>query len=162
LSLNQEISLLVSHIAEKALAQQIRISTAESCTGGGIATALTEIAGSSEWFEGGIVSYSNQVKSDLLGIKPETLEHYGAVSEEVALAMAISIQQKTETQLAVAVTGIAGPSGGSEDKPVGTVWIAWKLQNNTAQARKFVFPGNRSEVRENTVLEALKGLNFRL
>jgi len=162
LSLNQEISLLVNHIADKALAQQIRISTAESCTGGGIATALTEIAGSSEWFEGGIVSYSNQVKRDLLGVKPEILDQYGAVSEEVALAMVTSIQQKTETQLAVAVTGIAGPGGGSEDKPVGTVWIAWKSQNNTAHAAKFVFPGKRSEVRKSTVLEALKGLNFRL
>jgi len=158
----QEIPLLVSSIAEKARAQNIRISTAESCTGGGIATALTEIAGSSEWFEGGIVSYSNQLKRDLLGVNPETLEQCGAVSKEVALEMAISVQAKTKTHLSVAVTGIAGPGGGSEEKPVGTVWIAWKVQDESATATKFEFSGNRSDVRQQTIVEALKGFILRL
>jgi nicotinamide-nucleotide amidase len=159
---SQEITLLVSSIADKARAQKIHISTAESCTGGGIATALTEIAGSSDWFEGGIVSYSNQLKRDLLGVEPEILEQYGAVSEEVALAMVNSVQTKTNTQLSVAVTGIAGPSGGSVDKPVGTVWLAWKIQDEPATATRFLFPGSRSEVRQNSIIEALKGLNLRL
>ncbi len=144
---SQEITLLVSSIADKARAQKIHISTAESC---------------SDWFEGGIVSYSNQLKRDLLGVEPEILEQYGAVSEEVALAMVNSVQTKTNTQLSVAVTGIAGPSGGSVDKPVGTVWLAWKIQDEPATATRFLFPGSRSEVRQNSIIEALKGLNLRL
>ncbi len=160
--MSQEIPELVAAIAEKAIRLDYRLATAESCTGGAIATALTEIAGSSAWFEGGIVSYSNQLKQNLLGVSLKSLDVYGAVSEQVAIEMVEGVIQNTATQAAVSVTGIAGPSGGSKDKPVGTVWIAWKINNQPPEAKKFSFSGSRFEVRKETVIEAIKGLLSRL
>ena len=132
--------------------------TAESCTGGWIAKVLTDIAGSSAWFECGIAAYSYESKQGLLGVRPETLEHHGAVSRETVLEMVSGALVHSAATLAVAVTGIAGPSGGVPDKPVGTVWVAWKRRGGYATAEVFHFDGDREAVRRQTVEVALQGL----
>lgn len=134
-----------------------RLVTAESCTGGWIAKAATDIAGSSDWFDCGIVAYSYEAKQALLGVRPQTLEMHGAVSRETAMEM-VSGALVTGASVAVAVTGIAGPGGGSEDKPVGTVWIAWKRRGGYARAEVFHFAGDREAVRRQTVAQALIGV----
>ena len=134
-----------------------RLATAESCTGGLIAAACTELAGSSDWFERGFVSYSNAAKTDLLGVPPALIAAHGAVSEPVVRAMAEGALARSHAQLSVAVTGIAGPTGGSEDKPVGTVWFAWCGGGQTLAERQ-VLTGNRAAVRAQTVRWALDGL----
>ena len=134
-----------------------RLATAESCTGGLIAGACTELAGSSDWFERGFVSYSNQAKTELLGVPAELIATHGAVSEPVVRAMAEGALARSHAQLSVAVTGIAGPTGGSEDKPVGTVWFGWCGGGQTRTERQ-VFAGNRAAVRAQTVGWALDGL----
>ncbi len=131
------------------------LATAESCTGGLIAAACTDLAGSSDWFERGFVTYSNAAKHDLLGVDEALIRAHGAVSEPVALAMAAGALARSRAQLAVAVTGVAGPGGGSEEKPVGTVWIATASQDGAAQASCFLFAGDRHAVREAAVREAL-------
>lgn len=159
---NPDIARAVRVLAQQLTGQQRRVATAESCTGGGIAQAMTDVAGSSAWFERGVVSYSNEAKQELLGVKPATLENHGAVSKAVALEMACGVLQRSRAQVSVAVTGVAGPGGGSPEKPVGLVWIAWGLAANNAQAHCFQFTGDRRAVREKTVLEAIQGLNSRL
>lgn len=134
------------------------VATAESCTGGWIAKCLTDIAGSSEWFRGGVVAYSNALKTRLLGVTPALLDTHGAVSEAVARTMAQGALEATEADAAVAVTGIAGPGGGSAGKPVGTVWIAWARRTGESQACRWHFAGDREAVRRATVAEALAGL----
>lgn len=157
----------VSDTALQQLAQQLgtlaqanhhTLVTAESCTGGWIAKVLTDIAGSSAWFECGIAAYSYESKQALLGVRPETLEHLGAVSRETVLEMVSGALVHSGASLAVAVTGIAGPSGGTPDKPVGTVWIAWKRRGGYAAAKVFRFDGDREAVRRQTVATALQGL----
>lgn len=149
-------------LSENLLKQQLMAVTAESCTGGGIAQALTEIPGSSRWFERGYVSYSNEAKQELLGVNAETLETHGAVSEEIALEMARGAVARSRGHISVAVTGVAGPDGGTPSKPVGTVWIAWGQKLGYAEAQCFHFEGDRHAVRQQTILEAIKGLNARL
>lgn len=148
----------VQTLAERLLAKQWMLATAESCTGGLIAAACTELAGSSVWFERGFVTYSNEAKSELLGVPPELIDEHGAVSEAVALAMAEGAMRQAGVNLAVAVTGIAGPTGGSPRKPVGTVWLAWAVQGRPTQARCQVFEGDRAAVRAQTCQAALQGL----
>jgi nicotinamide-nucleotide amidase len=143
------------------------LATAESCTGGLIAAACTDLPGSSNWFERGFVTYSNAAKSELLGVSAEDLACHGAVSEPVARAMVRGAVAHSAAQVAVAVTGIAGPGGGSADKPVGTVWIAWALPGATGsgllvEAACHHFPGDRAAVRQATVHAALHGLVQRL
>ena len=138
------------------------LATAESCTGGLIAGACTDLAGSSDWFERGFVTYSNDAKQEMLGVDAALIRMHGAVSEPVALAMVAGALARSRAQLAVAVTGIAGPGGGSAEKPVGTVWIATAVQGGAAQARCFRFAGDRRAVREGTVNEALEMLLGRL
>ena len=146
-----------------ALGQALRgrgwkLATAESCTGGLIAAACTSVAGSSDWFERGVVSYSNEAKTQLLGVPPALIERCGAVSEEVARAMAAGVLAQAAVQLSVAVTGIAGPGGGSPDKPVGTVWLAWAMKAGEGDAelgaRRLQLQGDRSAVRQQTVEQA--------
>jgi nicotinamide-nucleotide amidase len=132
-----------------------RLATAESCTGGLIAAACTSVAGSSDWFERGFVTYSNEAKSELLGVPPALIARHGAVSEEVAHAMASGVLQRAPVQLAVAVTGIAGPGGGSPAKPVGTVWLAWGAAD-ALRAERLQLPGDRSAVRRQTVEQAFR------
>jgi nicotinamide-nucleotide amidase len=151
----QELACLLGATAQ---AGHHMLVTAESCTGGWIAKVLTDIAGSSAWFECGIAAYSYESKQALLGVRPETLEHHGAVSRETALEMVSGALVHSGATLAVAVTGIAGPSGGTADKPVGTVWIAWKRRGGYATADVFHFGGDREAVRRQTVEAALQGL----
>ncbi|WP_226801795.1 nicotinamide-nucleotide amidase [Alkalilimnicola sp. S0819] len=135
-----------------------RCATAESCTGGWVAKVLTDVAGSSAWFERGYVSYSNAAKQDMLGVAPATLEAHGAVSEAVVREMARGAQTRAEVELSVAISGVAGPGGGCEDKPVGTVWFAWALADGDLWALRRQFSGDREAVRRKAVAEALKGL----
>ncbi len=155
---DSEIDILVPKLAEILISKNLKLSTAESCTGGGIACVLTETAGSSAWYDSSIVSYSNHSKVKLLGISEKTLEKYGAVSQQVAESMVSAILQLSGVDVALSVTGIAGPSGGTEEKPVGTVWISWKLADEKPLSQCFQFSGTRSEVRSLTVQKALMGL----
>lgn len=133
------------------------VTTAESCTGGGIAEAITRIAGSSAWFEAGFVTYSNEQKTRQLGVPTPLFEQVGAVSREVVEAMARGAQRGSGARFAVAVSGVAGPGGGSPEKPVGTVWLAWAAAERIF-ARRFQFTGDRQAVREQSVEAALVGL----
>jgi nicotinamide-nucleotide amidase len=132
--------------------------TAESCTGGWIAKAITDVPGSSAWFEQGFVTYSNAAKIDLLGVQPVTLQVHGAVSEPTVREMAQGALMRSRAQLAVAVSGIAGPDGGSVHKPVGTVWLAWMVQAQSPLCRCYRFAGDRDTVRLQAVVKALEGM----
>ena len=145
-------------LGDRLRAARDSLVTAESCTGGWIAKCLTDIAGSSDWFDCGMVVYSYEAKQALLGVRPQTLEEHGAVSRETAIEMVSGALVHSGASLAVAVTGIAGPGGGSEDKPVGTVWIAWKRRGGYASASVFRFEGDREAVRRQTVGKALEGV----
>lgn len=132
--------------------------TAESCTGGWIAKTVTGISGSSDWFDCGMVAYSYEAKQALLRVRPQTLEQFGAVSRECVVEMVSGALVNSGASVAVAVTGIAGPGGGSVDKPVGTVWIGWKRRGGYARAELFLFDGDRDAVRRQTVAAALAGI----
>ena len=144
-------------LAELLQARGLLMATAESCTGGLIAAACTDLAGSSAWFERGFVTYSNAAKTELLGVPAELIAQHGAVSESVARAMASGAIACSQAQVAVAVTGVAGPTGGSPDKPVGTVWLAWATPAGLV-AEKQLFHGDRQAVRAATVAHALAKL----
>ncbi|MEJ6021121.1 CinA family protein [Ramlibacter sp. PS4R-6] len=133
------------------------LATAESCTGGMIAAACTELAGSSDWFERGFVTYSNEAKNESLGVDAALIQQHGAVSEIVARAMAFGAVRHSRARVSVAVTGIAGPTGGSPDKPVGTVWFAWQVDGRLSSETKR-FDGGRAAVRQQTVDHALQRL----
>lgn len=145
-------------LADALRARGAKLATAESCTGGLIAAACTAVAGSSDWFERGFVTYSNEAKSESLGVPGELIAAHGAVSAEVARAMAEGALQHSRAGWAVAVTGIAGPTGGSPSKPVGTVWMAVARRGETAQAELLQLKGDRAAVREQTVVVALARL----
>lgn len=144
-------------VADFLLKKQWQLATAESCTGGLIAAACTDLAGSSLWFERGFVSYSNAAKSELLGVEPALIAQHGAVSEAVVRAMAQGALQHSRAQVAVAVTGVAGPSGGSAAKPVGTVWFGWATPAGLHSEVQH-FGGDRAAVRQATVHHALERL----
>jgi len=149
---------LATAVGERlALAGHV-LATAESCTGGGIAQAVTAIAGSSAWFDCGFVTYSNEAKTAMLGVKESTLIEHGAVSEAVVREMAEGALHSSQATLAVSVSGIAGPGGGSKEKPVGTVWLAWSSKNKSTAAACFSFNGDRESVRNQAVNEALNGV----
>ena len=156
------LNALARQLATTLLARGAHVVTAESCTGGWIAKVLTDLSGSSAWFDGGVVSYSNAAKQSLLGVRAQTLGEHGAVSSECAREMVAGVRARFDADHAVAVTGIAGPTGGSLDKPVGTVWIAWQARGQVAEARLFRFPGDRDAVRRKTVAAALAGWLERL
>jgi len=152
---------LVEALATALKARAQFMATAESCTGGLIAGACTEVSGSSEWFERGFVTYSNAAKSELLGIPAALIEEHGAVSEPVARAMAAGAVVNAHAHWSVAVTGIAGPTGGSAEKPVGTVWFGWATPMGVFTEHQH-FGGDRAAVRQATVAHALAGLLQRL
>lgn len=156
-TLHSATSPIVYEIAELLISRGWTLSTAESCTGGGIGHALTAMPGSSNWFEGGVICYANGVKSRLLDVPEVILNKYGAVSEQVAVNMAQGVRKLLGTDISVAVTGVAGPDGGTPEKPVGTVWIAWSTGQETA-ARQFHLDGDRDQIREQTVFQALQGI----
>jgi len=137
-----------------------KITTAESCTGGWIAQIITEVSGSSGWFDRGFVTYSNASKIEMLGVKLKTLEIYGAVSAETATEMASGALTFSHADCAIAVTGIAGPQGGTPDKPVGTVFIAWAYKNQKIKVIQLKLTGNRHDIRSKTVKIALEGVDI--
>jgi nicotinamide-nucleotide amidase len=152
-----EITQLAANLGKHLKALDEQVTTAESCTGGGIAEAITRISGSSAWFEAGYVTYSNRQKLLQLEVPDELFSTVGAVSREVVEAMVRGAQAHSGAQFAVAVSGVAGPDGGSIDKPVGTVWLAWG-NGETLISERRQFDGNRDDVRRQTVKAALEGL----
>ncbi|KAF1044703.1 CinA family protein [Xylophilus sp.] len=155
--MSADIDLLVARLADRLRARGAMLATAESCTGGLIAAACTALAGSSDWFERGFVTYSNAAKTELLGVDAALIAAHGAVSEPVARAMAAGAVRHSRAQAAVAVTGVAGPGGGSADKPVGTVWFGWQIDGRLRAERRR-FDGDRAAVRAATVVHALRTL----
>ena len=149
---------LVQRIAERLAARGALLATAESCTGGWAAQVLTALAGSSSWFERGFVTYSNAAKEEMLGVRPETLARHGAVSEEAAREMALGALSRSRAGVAFAITGIAGPSGGSAAKPVGTICLAWALRGGAPRSETRHFAGDREAVRRQAVERALAGV----
>ena len=154
---NQALEANLIQISTTLLARGWMLATAESCTGGMIAAACTDLAGSSQWFERGFVTYSNEAKAEMLAVPPGLIEEHGAVSESVARAMADGALAHSRAQVSLAVTGIAGPTGGTEAKPVGTVWFAWCVGGETHSEMQH-FAGDRAAVRMATVRYALKRL----
>ena len=159
--IDDDLYALAQAVGRAALARRTRIATAESCTGGLAAGALTAVAGSSDWFECGFVTYSNDAKIRDLGVPSATIERFGAVSDETALAMARGAVRASRADWALAVTGIAGPTGGSPDKPVGTVCFAWAGPAG-AEASRWLIPGDRAGIRRESVRIVLEGLLDRL
>ena len=153
---------LATELGAALLRHGLAVATAESCTGGLIAGAITDVAGSSAWFERGFVTYSNAAKTEMLGVRPDTLATQGAVSEATAAEMASGALAHSRAGLAVAVTGIAGPDGGSDAKPVGTVCFGWARRNGGVDTVTRHFAGDRAAVRVATVEAALRGLIDRL
>lgn len=149
---------LAEEVGERLRSGRHMVCTAESCTGGWIAKMITDIPGCSEWFDCGLAAYSYEAKQALLGVRPETLTHYGAVSRETVLEMVSGALVTSGASLAVAVTGIAGPTGGTPEKPVGVVWVGWKRRGRYPIAESFHFDGDRDAVRRQTVAAAFRGL----
>jgi nicotinamide-nucleotide amidase len=153
-----ESSQISQQLGDILLSRSWKLTCAESCTGGGVAAAVTDIAGSSQWFDRGFVTYSNQAKQDMLGVAKETLENHGAVSEQTVREMVTGALSRSAAQVSVAVSGIAGPGGGTDEKPVGTVCLAWQVIGEEPVVRTVHFGGDRASIREQTVLSALQGL----
>ena len=152
-----ESGLLARQAGEALLQHGMTLVTAESCTGGGVAQAVTRISGSSAWFDRGFVTYSNESKEEMLGVSPETLEQYGAVSEAAVREMTDGALQYSRAQVALAVSGIAGPTGGTTEKPVGTVWFAWATNDNV-QTACHQLSGDRDAIRAKAVQISLQGV----
>lgn len=153
-----ELTELAAELGRRLLTKNLKLTSAESCTGGWVAKCLTDIAGSSDWFDRGFVTYSNAAKSAMLQVQGKTLAEQGAVSEAVVREMAAGALTHSAATVAVAVSGIAGPDGGSAAKPVGTVWIAWAWPDGEVTATHFRFTGGREAVRRAAVGAALQGL----
>jgi len=157
-----KLESLAARVGERLKARQLKLVTAESCTGGWVAQAVTSVSGSSDWFERGFVTYSDEAKKELLGVRAETVSRYGAVSEETAGEMAAGALSHSRAQVAVAVTGVAGPTGGTKEKPVGMVCLAWSRKGEAVERLTRHFQGDRESVRRQSVIVALEGLLDRL
>lgn len=155
---DREMEQLASELGQILKNAGLVLVTAESCTGGWVSEATTAIAGSSNWFDRGFVTYSNSAKRQVLGVASTTLRQYGAVSEETAREMAAGALKQSDGTIAVAITGVAGPGGGTADKPVGTVCFAWAKGENALRSERHSLPGDRGEVRRQSVIIALRGL----
>lgn len=162
MSAQHDLELRAAHLGGLMEAAGLILATAESCTGGGIAQAVTAIAGSSAWFDRGFVTYSNASKIEMLGVSPQLIDQYGAVSEGVVRAMTQGALAASKADWAVAVSGIAGPGGGSAEKPVGTVWLAWQQRGFLSSVECAHFQGDRTSIREQTIKRALDVLIGRL
>lgn len=156
--MQQQIQQTVSELAVCLTQAQMMVATAESCTGGMVAEHLTQVAGSSRWFERTFVSYSYEAKYEMLGVRPTTIMAHGAVSQECVEEMALGCLQQSHAQLVVAISGVAGPDGGTPHKPVGSVWIAWAGHQMSLDSQLFHFDGDRQSIREQAALAALKGM----
>jgi nicotinamide-nucleotide amidase len=152
------MDVLAAQVGGLLKARGLMLATAESCTGGGVAQAITDVAGSSAWFERGFVTYSNLSKQQMLGVSEATLAQRGAVSEATVREMVAGALQYSVAQVAVAVSGIAGPDGGTPGKPVGTVWFAWGIKHGTTHAQRHQIGGSRAEVRAQAVRIAMQGV----
>jgi nicotinamide-nucleotide amidase len=153
-----DVTRLAARLGAICKKRKIVVTTAESCTGGGVATAMTRISGSAKWFERGFVTYTNIAKKEMLGVNEDTLKQHGAVSEEVAMEMAAGALEHSHADVSVAITGIAGPTGAVPGKPLGTVHFAWAARGGAVQARRFIFKGDRVQVRIQSVYVAIQGL----
>ena len=159
--MKKDSAALVQELADRLLKQRHKVCTAESCTGGLIAKTFTDLAGSSDWLDRGFVTYSNEAKSEMLDVPVSLIEDYGAVSEAVVRAMAEGAIHQGGADVAVSVSGIAGPDGGTDDKPVGTVWFAWALLDDNglrSHSSVHLFSGDREAIRRQSVIVALEGL----
>jgi nicotinamide-nucleotide amidase len=155
---NEELHQLASELGDKMLARGWMLATAESCTGGWAGQLITSIPGSSHWYERGFITYANAAKTEMLGVQPEILETHGAVSEETAVAMAAGALKHSHAQAALAISGIAGPGGGTPQKPVGLVCYGWALADGTRMSSTCRLDGDREEIRSRAVAAALRGL----
>ncbi len=162
MSAQNDIEESVARLGATLAAAGLTVSTAESCTGGGVAQALTAIAGSSAWFDRGFVTYSNVSKTEMLGVPPQLIEQQGAVSEAVVRAMTQGALAASAADWVIAISGIAGPGGGTAEKPVGTVWLAWQQKGGVSSAECAHFQGDRTLIRDQAVKRALEGLIERL
>ena len=157
--LNEDlISSRRDQLARLLSQQGLQLAVAESCTGGWLAKVCTDISGSSNWFDRGFVTYSNSAKQQMLGVSAQTLQAEGAVSEAVVIEMVTGVLQQSDAHLAVSISGVAGPGGGTQEKPVGTVWFAWKRTSLPVVTSCCHFDGDRNEVRRQAVERALQGL----
>ena len=154
----QELRDLAGQLGECMTSKGMKLASAESCTGGWLAKIITDIPGSSAWFVGSVVSYSNEAKQSLLGVSADTLAEFGAVSGDTVLEMSDGLFAQTDADVAVSISGIAGPDGGSDDKPVGLVWLSWGKRDKSVFANSFNFDGNREEVRRQSIKQALENL----
>ena len=157
LTIQQQTQDLIYKISKILIQNKQKLAVAESCTGGGLAYALTSIAGSSTWFDRGFVTYSNHAKQELLAVEQETIQECGVVSEEVVIEMAEGVLDNSNAEVAVSITGIAGPDGGSEEKPVGTVYFGL-LVGDMGQIHRECFDGDRASVREQAIIYVLEKL----
>lgn len=160
--MDAELYELSGRVGDALKARKLMMAAAESCTGGWIGQAVTMVPGSSKWFDRGFVTYTNEAKQDMLGVSAETLQEFGAVSEQTVREMVAGALARSRAQIAVAVSGIAGPDGGSPKKPVGTVVLAWGEKGGGVTARSVHFQGDRDAVRRQTVIAALEGLLARV
>src|SRR5262245_11705546 len=144
----QNLEQLAIQVGKKLKEKEWKLVTAESCTGGGVAYWITSVPGSSDWFERGFVTYSNLAKEEMLDVSSATLNTYGAVSEQTVREMAEGALRHSQAQISIAITGIAGPTGGTREKPVGTVWFGWTGVNIATQAKMMILTGTRTQVRE--------------
>ena len=159
---NTELTSIVEQLSQLLINNNKQLTVAESCTGGWVAKVLTDLAGSSAWFERGFVTYSNEAKQEMLGVAISTLETYGAVSQETVSEMATGALKNSHADFSLSISGIAGPDGGSAEKPVGLVWFGWANKTETSQkvitSEKIIFKGDRNAIREQAVTYALSCL----
>jgi len=155
----EEITRLATGLGKQLKEQGLKVATAESCTGGWLGQAITSVGGSSQWYERGFITYSNEAKQEMLGVRPETIARYGAVSEQVAREMAEGAVVGSRAAIGIAVTGIAGPQGGSKEKPVGTICFAWAHAGRPTLAETKWFTGGRAAIRSQSVAYAIAALN---
>lgn len=160
--MNDELFDLAARLGEELKARGLWLATAESCTGGWVGEAVTAVSGSSNWYDRGFITYTNQAKQDMLGVSADTLAAHGAVSEATVREMALGALAHSRAQAALAISGVAGPTGGTPEKPVGLVWFAWAFQDGRVEAERLVFPGDRQGVRRQAVEHALEGVLKRL
>lgn len=157
--MDQTVEQKIAEIATYLTNKKLKLATVESCTGGGLSYVFTNLPGSSNWFELGLITYSNEAKIQLVGVDEKTIANFGAVSEQTAIQMVDGLLAKYSVDIGISVTGIAGPDGGSEEKPIGTVWIAWKIKGKNTITNVYHFQGDRKSIREQSILAAIKGLS---
>lgn len=156
--MNDDLYELAFRLGEELKVRNLWLASAESCTGGWVGEAVTSVSGSSAWYDRGFITYTNQAKQDMLGVSAETLAAFGAVSEATVKEMAFGALKHSRAQVTVAISGIAGPTGGTPEKPVGLVWFAWAFQDGRVEVERLIFSGDRQAVRRQAVEHALKGL----